>query len=435
MTANVRFIVIALVASCSAAPHEPVHARSPAPVAEQHHLDELVKPPEKKLLSIDWSTVKLATTADALALWQQIAPTGEDWEERLYEVPAEFTRELAVALLNEGNFTCTAPRPGACAKAPLDVESPAMTATASDPCLRRLLALWSLAQLEEEDLPRVHDALRAIVAIPPPESQLVAKALRALPESDQDGRLELIAIAWKAGQRELVNAAMGDLDGDHLITAATKLHVDGAFDSLSAEAHRAVYLGAVTDEALSAATRTGAMLELAATTDKLPADLHAALLAAAKSPDCTIAATAARTLDLHGDHQLVPKLPRTRAPDVMMRALCVLASYEQQQRADEGSYLPGYIPTSGLELVRVTFDPYSDPHVEQHADLVKPNEVVLPELDDLVRAMRHCTGTTCTSDDRDFKFTFKPIGGQLLLAKLEVVDHPPCDEKQVVPNP
>jgi hypothetical protein len=435
VSASVRFILIVTAASCSAPPREPVHAKPPAPVAQKHHLDELVKPPEKKLLSIDWSTIKLASTADALALWQQISPTGEDWEERLYEVPAEFTRELAVAMLNEGNFTCVSPPARSCVKVPLDVESPSMTATVADPCLRRMLALWSLAQLEEEDLPRVRDALRAIVAIPPPESQLVAKALRALPESDQDGRFELLGIAWKAGQRELVNAAMGELDEAHLITAASKLHVDGALDNLSAEAHRAVYLGAVTDDGLSTASRTGAMLELAAVSDKLTADLHTALLAAAKSPDCTIAATAARTLDLHGDHKLVPKLPHTRAPGAMMRALCVLASYEQQLRADEGSYLPGYIPTSGLELVRTTYDPYSDPHVEQHADLVKPNEVVLPEIDDLVRAMRHCTGTTCTSDDREFKFTFRPIGGQLLLGKLEVIDRPPCVEKQVVPNP
>ena len=36
-----------------------------------------------------------------------------------------------------------------------------------------MLALWSIAQLEDADLPRARDALRAIAAIAPPESQLV----------------------------------------------------------------------------------------------------------------------------------------------------------------------------------------------------------------------------------------------------------------------
>jgi hypothetical protein len=438
--------MMSVFAACSSAPHEPARP-SPPPTVEpqQHHLDELVRPPEKKLLSIDWPSVQIKSAADALALWQQIAPTGMDWEEKLAEVPGELeiAHELAIALLAEGNFTCASTPGPSCVKVPLDVESPAMTATLTDPCLRRLLALWSLAQLEPEDLPRVRDALRAIVAIPPPESQLVARALGAVPETDLDGRLELLAIAWTAGQHELVDAAVGTLDEAHLITAATKLHVDGALEALSAEHHRATYLTAVIDEQMATAARTGAIVELAATADKLAPDVHTALLAAAKSPDCTIAATAARTLDLHGDHKLVPKLPHTRSTDAMMRALCVLASFEQQQRADEGSFLPGYIPTTGLELVRVTYDPYNDvdtdgdgdPHTEHHADLVKPNEVVLPEIDDLVRAMRHCTGTSCKSDDHEFKFTFKPAGGGLLLSKLEVIDRPPCVEKVVLPSP
>src|SRR5262249_44419041 len=155
--------------------------------------------------AIDWATVKLASEADALALWSAIAPAGDDWDDKLEEVPAELARPLAIAMLHGGNFTCMKPAPaGDCAPLQLDVDSPAHTAGLADPCLRRLLALWSIAQLEPADLPGVMDAYRAIVAIPPPESQLVAAALQTIPEDDHDQRLELLAIGWRAGQRHLV---------------------------------------------------------------------------------------------------------------------------------------------------------------------------------------------------------------------------------------
>jgi hypothetical protein len=114
----------------------------------------------------------------------------------------------------------------------------------------------------------------------------------------------------------------------------------------------------------------------------------------------------------------------------MMRAMCVLASYEQQQSADEPSFLLGYVPQRGLEVVTVTYDAYSetdddgdgDPHTVRASQLVPRTDVTLPELEDLVRALGHCTGTVCRSDDREFRFTFK--GDQL--TRLEVVERPPC---------
>ena len=132
----------------------------------------------------------------------------------------------------------------------------------------------------------------------------------------------------------------------------------------------------------------------------------------------------------------------------MLRALCVLASYEQMQTADEASYLLGYVPAKGLEVVHVEYDPYNDADTdgdgnvftETTTTLVPRNEVVLPELEDLARAMQRCTGpgpkgsgagrrstTTCSSDDRDFKLGLKPgPAGELLLTRIEVIERPPC---------
>jgi len=392
--------------------------------------------PATKLLAIDWARVPLASEADALSLWTTIAPTGADWEAKLDEIPVAQARPLARALLRGGNFTCTpAQQPVVdCAPLVLDVPSPADTATLTDPCLRRLLALWSLSALEPEDVPAVLDALRGIAAIPPPESQLVASAIQAIPETDQDRRLELVAIAYRAGQRDLANGLLGALDEAHLIEAVTRHHIDGAVEVLSAEGHRATYLQVVTDEALPAKVRTSAISDLVAIDDQLARDVGTALVAAVKSRDCVVAAAAARALAGRGDKRFIPTRPRTTRPDAMMRALCVLASYERLAGNDEPSLLASYIPAKGLERVLIAFDALAeidtdgdgDPRTERTIELVPRGEVVVPEVDDLVRAFRRCTGTTCTSADRDFTFSFKPGPGGLVLSRLEIAERPPC---------
>lgn len=434
-----RWPALIILAACGAAPPPAPVTVPPAPVkqvAKPRPPDpDLNRTPPKPLLAIDWNTVPLATEADANAVWAQIAPTGDDWEAKLEEVPVAKAGPLGIALLHGGNFTCVpAQPPKDCAPIVLDVDGPAPTATITDPCLRRLLALWSIGALDDADVPGVMDALRGIVAIPPPESQLVAAAIQAVPETDNDHRLELLAIAFKAGQRDLANGHVGTLDEPHLIEAVKKYHLDGALDVLSAQTHREVFLAAVADEALAPKARVEAMSELASVDDKLAADVRTALVAAVKAKDCFVAASAARMLEVRGDKRFVPRRPRTTSPDVMMRALCVLASYETLQGNDESSLFAGFVPAKGLEHIKVAFDPLSDvdtdgdgdPRTERTVTLLARADVVLPEVDDLVRAFRHCKGTTCSSPDRDFRFGLKVIGGELSVQSLELVDRPPC---------
>ncbi|MDB4953266.1 MAG: hypothetical protein JWO36_835 [Myxococcales bacterium] len=398
---------------------------------EQPSTLEHIPPP--KLLDIDWATVTIANEADARALWNKIAPTGLDWEDKLGEIPedAPLARQLALALLHEGNFVCVPPSAHQdCVHAPVDIPAPVASATLADPCLRRNLALWAIVQLEDADLPQARDALRAIAAIPPPESQLVAAAFHAIPESDLAERYELLAIAWKAGQTELVNGSLGALDEPHLIEAVQKLHSDGALQVLSAEGFRAVYLAAVLDEKMATVARTQAMTDLVATADKLAPDVQTMLVAATKSPDCTVAATAARMLDQHGLHQFAPK-PSAAKP---LRALCVLASFEQLQRNDEASRLANFVPARGLELIKISYDAWSevdadgdgDPHTEHEINLIPRAEAVLPEIDEIVRAFQHCTGSICRTDDHEVRFTFKAG----YLTRLELADRPPCSHHE-----
>jgi hypothetical protein len=446
-TTGLAIAAIACLAGCGGTPRTPDLPR-PRPAGAQPDTGarptapdpDLNRPPPRKLLAIDWSATPLSSEADALAVWDRIAPTGEDWEEKLDEVPAQAARPLAVALLRAGRFTCAGPPPaGDCAPLQLEVPEPGHAAGLADPCLRRLLALWSLAQLEAGDLPRVTDALRAIAAIPPPESQLVAAALRAVPDADQAELLSLIVTAARAGQRDVVDAAAGRLDEAHLIEAS-RSHVPGALQVLSAEGHRAAYLAAVVDEDMATAARTQAIADLvaadarAAPDGKLGPDLLAALVKAAAARDCAVAAAAARALEQHGERRYVPARPRTRAPEAMMRALCVLASYEPLRDAGEPSLLAGYVPPKGLERVLVEYDALSDvdtdgdgdPHTRRSVDLISRNEVALPEVEDLARAMQRCTGGICRSIDREFRFTFKPINGELWLSRLEIIERPPC---------
>ena len=437
-----KAVAIAWLAACGGTPHEPTGVNvAPGPASDagapRSRDPDLEPRPVTKLLSIDWATVPLATEADALNAWKEIAPTGADWEGKLDEIPVARARPLAIALLHGGNFTCTAaPKPVMdCAPLVLDVEPPSPNATFTDPCLRRMLALWSLAAIEPEDVPAVTDALRGIAAISPPESQLVASAIQAIPETDQDRRLELVAIAYRAGQQDLANGLLGPLDEAHLIEAVTKHHVAGALEVLSAEGHRATYLKAVVDDALPAKVRTTAITDLVtATPDTLAPDLRTVLIAAVKAKDCEVAAAAARALASRGDKRFLPKRPRTSKPDAMMRGLCVLASYERMQANDEASLLATYVPAKGVEQVRIAFDALGeidtdgdgDPRTERTIAVVPRGEVVVPEIDDLVRAFHRCTGTTCTSGDREFRFGFKTVSGELVLARLEIAERPPC---------
>jgi hypothetical protein len=441
-----KFTLLAVLtlAGCSATPRPPtspfvVSAAPPAPAVTPAAPDpdpDLHHPPPRRVLDIDWTKIALTNEADALALWHRIAPTGADWDAKLEEIPAALARPLAIAVLRGGNFVCARPPSGSCAKPIYEVAAPADPAGFDDPCLRRLLGLWALAQLEDDDLPAVHAALLAIAAIPPPESQLVASAIHAIPEARYDARLEILAIAWRAGQHEVVESAVGGLDEPHLIDAVRRHHIAGAVELLAAADHRAVYLAAITDEALASRARTAAIGELAALDDKRAGDLQAALVTAARSKDCQVAAAAARALDQHGDHRFVPSRPRTTSTAAMMRSMCVLASYEALQRADETSLLASYLPARGLERVTITYDALSDtdddgdgdPHTTHTSDLVPRGDAVLPEVEDLVRAMQHCTGAICVSDDHEFRFVWIAGGGQLLLSRIELADRPPCVE-------
>jgi hypothetical protein len=416
----VRAVLLVGLVACGAAPREPERAAAPvatpvdAAIDAPHRPDpDLERVPRPKLLAIDWDNVSLGSDGDALALWAQIAPTTGDYEDKLYEVPAgPISKALAVALLRQGNFTCKHVVQS-CGAVTYEIDQPSASSTLADPCLRRVLALWALDQLEPPDLAGIRDALPAIVSIPPPESDLVAEVLmKDETNTDQTARLDLLARAWNAGQREVAGVRLGNFDEQHLVEAVQKYHIDPALDVVSASTQRAVFLAAIADTKLQPATRARAIAELVEeSSDALEPDFHAALVAATKATDCAVAGAAAFAL-VHYHALSPPKPPAT------MRTLCVAVSYEQLQRENEPSPLGALVPKRGLELVRTAETPD-----DRQTFLIPPEVAVFPESDDIARAFQHCKGTTCSSEEHDYHFTIR--GG--LLERIEVDDRPsPC---------
>jgi hypothetical protein len=329
-------------------------------------------------------------------------------------------------LLRQGNFKCVHTVPTAiCPQRTVqEVDEVREDAGFDDPCLRRDLALWALDQLGPPALAQLRPALDAIVAIPPPESDLVMDVLSGDRDNpDQDQRLELIVRAWNAGQREVAGASLGGLDEQHLVQALKQDHIDSVLDILPIADERAVFLAAMTDAKLEPKTRMQVIGELIEASPHDPgADGRAALIAAAKSPSCEVAAAAAHALV--GYHLLAP--PK---PPATMRTLCVVASYERLQHENETSPLAQLIPASGLELLEVgtDVDAGSD---NRKLTLIPRESAVLPQSDDIVRAFEHCKGPICTSADHEFHFTMR--GG--LLTRLEVDDRPECAPPPSVGN-
>ena len=415
-----------LAAACGSLPRGTTTsaAAQPAPVHATSAVADAA--PAAVEPQIDWEHVNLVTDDDARALWKRLAPT-QSHPDILHAMPGEDAHKLALELLREGNFRCPPVGP-LCSGVPQDMAEVADDAGLDDPCFRREVAVWAIDWLEVDDMRTMRDPLGAILDIPAPEIELPATLLNKVRELGLafDDQLPFIERAWKAGHRDAVNDVLSGLSPSELVQLYRVAHIDSALEMLPASDYRDVFLDAIKDEQLDTSTRATAISDLVDGVNTLGDDLHAALLAAARAKDCAVAGVAALALDRRGDHTSAPKWPHSPKLDVMMRSLCVLAAYEHDQRSDEPSYLPGYIATSGFTLTHTIYDPYVDPPDRRAVDHLAAAQAVLPELDDLVVAMRHCQGTVCRSDRREFHFGFSRGAGGLLLSSIEVVDLPPC---------
>lgn len=387
---------------CGSSPHalpvapQPVASPVVAPVAPVS--DASAAPAPTPLLAIDWSEVHLPDDAAALALWRRIAPTGADWELRLGELPEDdaLLKPLALALLREGGFAC--PAGSSCAGAGLSpVEA---TATLSDPCLRRELALWALGRLDEEDSAGLADALVSIVSLPPPEEELVSEAFELVPAGQDALLLRMNQAARAAGHGELADHSLQWLSASALEVAARTMHADGAFSLLESGETRELFVAAIVDTQLRPATRISVMEELAGE-EPMPKATRAALRKAAADPSCEVAGAALRLLDGVGDK---PRPAPRRSVATAVRALCVgEARYAESHPLD--SHLVPLVSPQGL--VVIDHAALTEDGGELSGETMPPDQVfVLPFGEELTGALERCQGATCRGPGVRFELAF-----------------------------
>jgi hypothetical protein len=404
LPASVVWVVLG--SACSHAPPPPALPPPPPAIPSAEPLPPPSnEPAPRPLLSIDWKTVKVTDDATALALWEKIAPTGADWELRIGELPDDdgLQRHLAFALLRGGNFACQMPSAApSCAGGDATVSATvnatfnatlaaAPEATFSDPCLRRELALWALDRLDDEDAPSLERDLLALVALPPPEDELVREAFDLVPVGADELLLHMIEAAHGAGQGDIADESLGWLPRPMLLQIATKLHSDAALLALDPAEARPAFIAAITDGKLKPATSIAALDDLISADDsKLKKDVRAALLAALKDPRCEVAAAAAAALVTSGELRYLPRPALTSIP-ASLRALCVMASYSQEE-AGLDSGLRRFISKRGLQIY--DHADLTAPLDEIGGEVILPAElIVLPFLEELSAALEHCTTT------------------------------------------
>lgn len=378
----------------------PVQVVAPAPEVSPAPRPPPDEPAPRPLLTIDWAQVHLQTDEDARALWKQIAPTGADWTLRLGELPNDdaLLKPLAIALLREGNFQCPARLP--CTDA--GVQDVAAEATLDDPCLRRELALWAFARLDEEDAAALADPLVAIAGLPPPEHELVAEAFDLVPAEQDALLLRMNAAARAVGQGELADLSLQWISPAGLREVVARMHSDGVYALLDVTGDRAAFVAAIGDGQLAPQTRITAMRELG-DGQPLAKDLRLALRKAAADPRCEVAAAAARLLEEHGDRSALPR-PARASTAAAVRALCVAAAYSQEQ-AGVDEILRPFISRQGLQVIdHAALEQTPD---DVQGELIPRAELItLPFLEELGEALEHCAGTTCKAQSQRFELTF-----------------------------
>lgn len=327
-------------------------------------------------LGIDWAHAKYATDEDALALWAKMGLRGDNFEDRvgmIPESPPALREAMAKALLRQGNFACPTSPPPACVDADLDAQlaedemhEVAADATLDDPCMRRVIALWALDELDDDVLgTELAPDLIALAALPPPEHELNRAALYRI--HDPTMALQAIAAAKAAHNDEVADDNLGGMDVTTLAHAAIDLHVDGAVLQIGAdEATLPVFEAAVVDPLLRRDTRVAAVRELSMFLQDVfdpgsPVYKRgvAAIERARDGADCVTAGVAAGELTTLGAKP--PKSAKLRSEADVLRWLCVeLAGAPGERDVAPGvadrwqkAFAPG-----GVVLEQTFEDPY-----------------------------------------------------------------------------
>ena len=410
--------------------------------------------------AIDWSKVHITSDQDALAVWRRIAPTGADWPERVSELPDddEIIRPLAYAVIRGGNVTC-APQKATGCNAPLE-RSVADGGNFDDPCVRRELAKWSLAQLDSDNVNELRDGLVTLVSQPHDDelAGAVLEHLELLPPDVVTPRTahgpfiaahktsttarpgvreELVIAAYRAGNYEAVDGNLGALTDAELETLAIEHHIDGAVRQLDAEQSRNAYLEAIASSDFRAETRIRALHDLLELRDPRSAsnEFRSVVQTAAIDANCVVAGAAVRALETLG--VTTARLHRPTSTDVAAswRTLCMIAS-DPGDASGNHANPKILVGPNGLTTINhvypetgATDDDTTPPLVNEKSTMARVDITDLPFAEEFAKVWSTCGGPTCPlADGGTISAHFTAAnGGGLYLDSVEHSDGAPND--------
>lgn len=342
-------LALLLAAACGGPPVPAPRQATPEPATPVEPVRSEEDPfADQDPLGIDWSAVGYASDAEALAIWERLGLDGSNFEERLSYVPEQppaLREAMAKAILREGNFVCPATATAmSCETDYLEFPELGARHQLADPCLRRELALWALGELDDDTLNSELAAdLIALAGLPPPEDEINRAAFHRT--FDPQLRMQMLDAAERAGNEQLADEMLGELGQADLEEAALKHHIDGAVYVLGVEGSLSMYLAALGDTRLRAATRGHVATELggyASMIDPNDPNLPAiigALEKAQRTAECNVAAAASYALEIVTDRPYKPSLGKNAKDDAYARALCIVL--HRQGNAEEIAQLVG----------------------------------------------------------------------------------------------
>jgi hypothetical protein len=416
------------LAACGPTPRAPTPVAPPSPAPPPAvSVDAAPLDP----LGIDWSTLDYHDDDHALAVWDRLALTGDNWQQRLSLIPddASALREaLARSLLRQGNFACPSTEVRLdCDRTVREFTPVSDTASLTDPCLRRELAFWALDQLDSTTLQTELAAdLISLAGLPSPEEELNRAALARV--DDETLRLQMLDAIERAGNEVVADESLGNLSQTGLEHAALQLHIDGAVDVLDATESPSFFASALLSTGLRRDTRVKVARDLANVALTLPEDdpsraqVFSALEAATRDADCALAGAATASLATARGRavRLLPKKPDARA---YRHAFC--AALHSGVDTDWQPFLGAF----GLVVDNEEPDDSGTP--ARTIERIKLADLTsLPFSSDLAAALPHCapSATECRVPGTGTTLTlhWKRAGSRLVLDKVTRRERPGC---------
>ena len=357
--------------------------------------------------------------AAALALWRKLAPTGKDYLDKLASIPSDpkVREPMALALLADGNLACAEVVDyDECGLQRREWKELDPSADLADPCLRRRLALWAIAQASGADLATIQPNLTAMAGLEVPEQEIQLALAHKMAGDDVPESLELAVdeALDAAGREETI-----DIDGlsDAGLVALTARGVDQAALALDPASHAVELAKVLVGDELIPDTRREVFSKIS---DQTVPAVTAALEQLTSDADCELAMLAAEVLAGRGDPGGLPRQkPGLGAPEAE-HALCMIRYDSDEVR--QGKRLAEFIPREGIELeVNEIGGPPEDAGPgEETPDLTT-------DLESISTALSEYFDERAEDSDRGSLFFSADKGGPLLLRSITRVRYLGCD--------